>query len=58
MTIVAPLNSRVGRVSFRLFDPGADFSAAAELISGAHAHDPLAPLLFKAPLARCLLCLR
>ena len=39
MTIVAPLNSRVGRVSFRLFDPGADFSAAAELISGAHAHD-------------------
>jgi len=39
MTIGAPLDSRIGRVSFRLFDPAADFPAAAELISDAHAHD-------------------
>ena len=28
MTIIAPLDSRFGRVSFRLFDPGVDFPAA------------------------------
>lgn len=39
MTSLAPLDSRLGRVSFRLFDPAADFPAAAELISDAHAHD-------------------
>ncbi len=39
MSALAPLDSGVGRVAFRLFDPAADFPAAAELISEAHAHD-------------------
>jgi mycothiol synthase len=39
MTILAPLDSGVDRVSFRLFDPAADFPSASELISNAHAHD-------------------
>jgi mycothiol synthase len=39
MTIQAPVDTGIGRVTFRAFDPAADFRVAAGLISDAHAHD-------------------
>jgi len=39
MTMPAPLTTRLGTVTFRPFDPKADFPAAADLISVAHGHD-------------------